>query len=125
MGSSSVVLTSDLDHAITERGQIWDAYDEALGHGAELENLSSQIKFEGVVTALTALTPGGVVPDELAAALQQLKTELSRIAHAEAEIQTAQQEIQKIKKQRTTMIVLGIIVVVIVVFILYSKSQGG
>lgn len=125
MGSSSVVLTSDLDRAIAERGRIWDAYDEALGHGAELEKLEPQIKFDGVATTLTALTAGGVATDELAVALQQLQTELSRIARAEADIQATQQEIQKIKSQRTTMIILGIIVVAIIVFVLYSKLQGG
>lgn len=125
MGSSSVVLTSDLDRAIAERDQIWAAYDEASGQGATLAQLESQIKFDGVVTALAALTPGGVAPDELAVALQQLQTELSRIARAEADIQATQQEIQKIKNQRTTMIILGIIVVVIIIFVLYSKLQGG
>ena len=123
MAGSGVILTSDLDRAIAERGQIWAAYDEASGHGAALAQLESQIKFEGVVTALAALTPGHVAPDELAVALQQLQTELARIARAEADIQATQQEIQKIKNQRTTMIILGIIVVAI--FVLYSKLQGG
>lgn len=123
MGSSSVVLTSDLEHAIAERGRIWDAYDEALGHGAELENLGPQIKFDGVAAVIAALTPGGVAPDELVVAVQQLQAELSRIARAEAEIQAAQQEIQKIKNQRMTMIFLGVIVVVIIIiFVLYSRS---
>lgn len=123
MGGSSVVLTSDLDRAIAERGQIWDAYDEALGHSAKLENLGSQIKFDGVAAVLAALTPGGVAPDELMVAVQQLQAELSRIARAEAEIQAAQQEIQKIKNQRTTMIIFGVfVVVIIIVFVLYSRS---
>ena len=125
MTGSGVILTSDLDRAIAERGQIWAAYDEASGHGAALAQLESQIKFEGVVTALAALTPGHVAPDELAVALQQLQTELARIARAEADIQATQQEIQKIKNQRTTMIILGIIVVAIIIFVLYSKLQGG
>ena len=66
-----------------------------------------------------------MAPDELAVALQQLQTELSRIARAEADIQATQQEIQKIKNQRTTMIILGIIVVAIIIFFLYSQLQGG
>lgn len=125
MAGSGVILTSDLDRAIAERGQIWAAYDEALVHSGELEQLAPQIKFDGVVTALAALTPGHVAPDELAVALQQLQTELSRIARAEADIQATQQEIQKIKNQRTTMIILGIIVVAIIIFVLYSQLQGG
>ncbi|MBK9095402.1 MAG: hypothetical protein IPM84_22130 [Anaerolineae bacterium] len=125
MAGSGVILTSDLDRAIAERGQIWAAYDEASGHGAALAQLESQIKFDGVVTALAALTPGHVAPDELAVALQQLQTELSRIARAEADIQATQQEIQKIKNQRGMMILLGVIVVLIVVFVLYSQLQGG
>ena len=125
MTGSGVILTSDLDRAIAERGQIWAAYDEASDQGAALAQLESQIKFEGVVTALAALTPGHVAPDELAVALQQLQTELARIARAEADIQATQQEIQKIKNQRTTMIILGIIVVAIIIFVLYSKLQGG
>ena len=52
MAGSGVILTSDLDRAIAERGQIWAAYDEASGHGAALAQLESQIKFDGVVTAL-------------------------------------------------------------------------
>lgn len=125
MTGSGVILTSDLDRAIAERGQIWAAYDEASGHGAALAQLESQIKFDGVVTALAALTAGHVAPDELAVALQQLQTELSRIARAEADIQATQQEIQKIKNQRTTTIILGIIVVAIIIFALYSQLQGG
>jgi len=125
MAGSGVILTSDLDRAIAERSQIWAAYDEALGQSAELEQLAPQIKYDGVVTALTALTPGSVAPDELAVALQQLHTELSRISRAEADIQATQQEIQKIKNRRGMMILLGVIVVLIIVFVLFSKLQGG
>lgn len=125
MAGSGVILTSDIDRAIAERSQIWAAYDDALVQSAELEQLAPQIKYDGVVTALAALTPGRVAPDELAVALQQLQTELSRIARAEADVQATQQEIQKIKNKRGMMILLGVIVVLIVVFVLYSKLQGG
>lgn len=125
MTGSGVVLTSDLDRAIGERSEIWAAYDEALGHGAELEKLEPQIKFDGAVAAFAALTPGRVAPDELAVALQQLQAELSRIARAEADIQAAQQEIEKIRRQRFIMVVIGIIAVVIVAFVVYNMLQGG
>lgn len=58
MAGSGVILTSDLDRAIAERSQIWAAYDEALVQSAELEQLAPQIKYDGVVTPLAALTPG-------------------------------------------------------------------
>ena len=66
-----------------------------------------------------------MAPDELAVALQQLQAELSRIARAEADIQAAQQEIEKIRRQRFIMVVIGIIAVVIVAFVVYNMLQGG
>lgn len=65
---------------------------------AALAQLESQIKFDGVVTALAALTPGGMAPDELAVALQQLPLNC-RVLHARRP--TSRQLNKRFRRSRT------------------------
>jgi hypothetical protein len=114
MSNSGIVVPSDTSQILNERANIWGQFDQAQNQLAEMEKLSSQIVASSLADIPTELSGEKTPPAEVAAAHQNFRAEMARIAKAQEGIKTYQAEIKKIEGQRTTMMILiGLGVVVL------------
>lgn len=119
MADSTFLIPTDIDAALKERADVWGEYDRAVGALKKIEELSGKLGGTDVsVEAAQTLTPAGLPPLEIHAALSAVEAELSAIQNAEAEIKGHEEEIAKHKQLRTILIVVAIAVILIVILLL-------
>jgi hypothetical protein len=98
---------------VDQRSRIWEKYDAARQQETELNQYAGKFSGSNSSKNLPNLTSTNTPPDELAAAVWQLKQEAEKIKQAEAQIQSYQNDIAKTKQQ--FIIVVGIAAAVVVI----------
>jgi hypothetical protein len=108
-------------HFVSQRSRIWEKYDEARQQESELNQYSGQFSGSGSSQNLPNLTSTKTPPDELAAAVWQLKQEAEKISKAQSEVQSYKSEIERTNQQ--FFIVIGIALVVFLLFLVMIFSR--
>lgn len=101
---------------VDQRSRLWEKYDEALQQEKELNQYAGQFSGSNSSQNLPNLSNTNTPPDELAAAVWQLKQESEKIKRARSRIQSYQEDIAKTKQQ--FFIVVGIAVVIFIIILI-------
>jgi|GEM_PF-3495368 len=100
---------------VSQRSHIWEKYDEARQQEAELNQYADQFGGSGSSQSLPNLSSSNTPPDELAAAVWQLKQKAEKIKQAKSQIQSYRDEIAKTNQQ--FFIVVGTAAVIVLIFL--------
>ncbi len=106
---------------IDHRNKIWQKYDESVQQQKELSSYSSQFSASNISQNIPPLTGTETPPDELAAAVWQLKQESEKISRSKAKIEQYQSEIAATRNQFFAVVGITILLAVIVLFSLFGK----
>jgi outer membrane murein-binding lipoprotein Lpp len=101
---------------VNQRSHIWKKYDEARQQETELNQYTGQFGGSGSSQSLPTLSNSKTPPDELAAAVWQLKQKVEKINQAKSQVQEYQDEIAKTNQQ--FLIVAGIAVAIVLILLI-------
>jgi hypothetical protein len=106
---------------VNQRSYIWEKYDAARQQETELNQYAGQFSHSGSSQVLPDLSSTNTPPDELAAAVWQLKQEAEKIQAAKALIQSYQTDIAKTNQQFFIVAGAAIFAFIIILMMLFSR----
>ena len=106
---------------VDHRSRIWEKYDAARQQETELNQYAGQFSHSGSSQALPNLSSTNTPPDELAAAVWQLKQEAEKIQAAKSLIQSYQSDIAKTNQQFFIVAGASAFVFVVILMMLFSR----
>lgn len=121
MANSGIVIPSEINNILSERTSLWGSLDQAQSQFKEMENLSSQVASSTPSSIPPELTDDKTPPSEVATALQNFQSELTRINKGKETISAYQAEIKRIETQQlVTVIVVGVIITIVLCAIVFG-----
>ena len=106
---------------VNQRSRLWEKYDEALQQEKELNQYAGQFSDSNSSQNLPNLSNTNTPPDELAAAVWQLKQESEKIKQARSRIQSYQEDIAETKQQFFIVIGIAIAILIIILIMIFSR----
>jgi len=106
---------------VNQRSRLWEKYDEALQQEKELNQYAGQFSDSNSSQNLPNLSNTNTPPDELAAAVWQLKQESEKIKQARSRIQSYQEDIAKTKQQFFIVVGITIAIFVIILIMIFNR----
>jgi hypothetical protein len=106
---------------VNQRSHIWEKYDAARQQEAELNQYTGQFSHSGSSQTLPNLSSTNTPPDELAAAVWQLKQEAEKIQAAKSLIQSYQSDIAKTNQQFFIVAGAAAFAFVVILMMLFSR----
>jgi len=106
---------------VNQRSRLWEKYDAAQQQERELNQYAGQFSGSNSSQNLSNLSNTNTPPDELAAAVWQLKQETEKIKQARSRIQSYQENIAKTKQQFFIFIGIAIAVFVIILIAILNR----
>ena len=106
---------------VSQRSRIWEKYDAARQQEAELNKYAGQFSHSGSSQVLPNLSSTNTSPDELAAAVWQLKQEVEKIENAKSLIQSYQSDIAKTNQQFFIVAGAAAFAVVVILMMLVAR----
>ena len=105
---------------VNQRSRIWEKHDEARQQETELNQYASQFGSSGSSQSLPNLSSSNTPPDELAAALWQLKQEAEKIKQAKSKVQSYKDEISKTNQEFFIIVGIAAVIVLILLVMIFS-----
>ncbi|MEO1432441.1 MAG: hypothetical protein AAFV71_25900 [Cyanobacteria bacterium J06633_8] len=112
-------IDSELKKFISQRSEIWQKYDEAIGQKAELDKFRRFDNPHSTV-ALSPMSNSKTPPDEVAVVVWKLKEEANKIKDKEQLIQSYQRKIEETKNQFMSIVAVGILIVGILLYYIFN-----
>jgi hypothetical protein len=106
---------------VNQRSRVWEKYDEARQQETELNQYAGQFSNSSSSQTLPNLSSTNTPPDELAAAVWQLKQEAEKIKQAKSRIQSYQDEIAKTKQQFFIVVGVAVAIVIILLIMVFKR----
>lgn len=106
---------------VSQRSRIWEKHDEARQQEAELNQYAGQFSGSGSSQSLPSLSSSKTPPDELAAAVWQLKQEAEKIKQAKSKVQAYKDEIAKTNQQFFIVVGIAAVISLILLFMIFSR----
>jgi hypothetical protein len=106
---------------VSQRSRIWEKYDEARQQEAELNQYAGQFGGSNSSQSLPYLSSSKAPPDELAAAVWQLKQEAEKIKRAKSQVQAYQDKIAKTNQQFFIVVGIAAIVFLILLVMIFKR----
>jgi outer membrane protein TolC len=106
---------------VNQRSRLWEKYDEALQQERELNQYAGQFSSSNSSQNLPNLSNTNTPPDELAAAVWQLKQESEKIKQARSRIQSYQEDIAKTKQQFFIVVGIAVVVFIIILIMIFNR----
>lgn len=109
-----------LQDFINRRSKIWQKYDKALEQEAELNKFR---KFDNPssIATLPSISETNTPPDEVAAAVWELKKEAESIKQGESSIHSCQRQIEETKNQFKIIVIGGTILLILLLWFILSN----
>lgn len=106
---------------VSQRSRIWEKYDEARQQELELNRYSGQFSNSGSAQNLPHLTSTKTPPDELAAAVWQLKQEAEKISKAQSQVQSYKSDIEKTNQQFFITVGVSIVAFLVLLVMIFGR----
>ena len=96
---ANFIVPEKIQGLVASRVQTWGNADAATGVAAQLDSFSKDASLTAAPAAIPETLSDGSPPEELSAAVQKVKEELSAIANYNKEISAAKTQIKTINAQ--------------------------
>ncbi len=119
--SDPIILPSEVKTVVDERLEIWADIGRTKSVANDVMSLSSKVPAGNAGSPVGQLIDTSNPPAEIAAVLSGLRSEVQKITRYDTDIENTKNTIIQLQKQRTTMIVFGVIGSILVVFFLIAQ----
>jgi len=117
----STEVQDESQEFVNQRSRLWEKHDEALQQEKELNQYAGQFSNSNSSQNLPNLSNTNTPPDELAAAVWQLKQESEKIKQARSRIQSYQTDIAKTKQQFFIVVGIAVVILIIILIMIFNR----